>query len=235
VLVEAPVMGFGALWLIVLVVIFAAVVVLVLALGLGGRGGTDADRAQAILRERLAAGEIDERAYQERRDVLTRDGGHGAGRTDRRTAVAIVAAAVVVIGALLLLVAVMSGWWWPMGDHPSAPMHHMSDQRTDAGTAPAPITDAPEITVEAGEMWFEPATIQMTAGEPTNLTLANAGEVLHDLTIEELDLMIEAEPGQRGTAGLELPEAGDYDFYCSVAGHASAGMRGTLTVADSGT
>jgi putative membrane protein len=228
-------MGFGAIWLIVLLaVLVAAVVAVVLAVGSDGGRAPDEDRAETILRERLAAGEIDEREYRERRDVLAGSRGHRTGGGDRRPTIIIVAAAVVIVAAILVAVATFGGWGWPMGDHPRGPMQHMTDQRTPAGTVPDPIPGAPEITVEGGEMWFEPATVEVTAGEPLNLTFENRGEVFHDLTIDELDLVIEAEPGERGTAGLEIAEPGDYDFYCSVAGHESGGMRGRLTVTDGG-
>jgi plastocyanin len=230
------VMGLGAIWLILLIVVsVAALIALTSAFGSSGRRGTDEDRARAILRERLAAGEIDEHEYQERLDVLTDDRAGGGSGADRSSTVTVVLAAAALISALLVLtVATFGGGWRPMGDHPADRMHHMTGQRSSSGTAPEPLPEAPEIAIEASEMWFEPATIEVTAGEPINLTLDNRGDVLHDLTIDELDLRIEAQPGQRASAGLGSIEPGEYAFYCSVPGHDSAGMRGTLIVTDPG-
>jgi uncharacterized cupredoxin-like copper-binding protein len=54
--------------------------------------------------------------------------------------------------------------------------------------------------------------------------------VFHDLVIEELDPRLAVDPGGTGTAGLQVDQAGMYEFYCSVPVHAAAGMRGTLEV-----
>lgn len=56
------------------------------------------------------------------------------------------------------------------------------------------------------------------------------GQVFHDLTIDELGLRIDVDSGQSDTAGLTVEDPGAYAFYCSVPGHGSAGMRGTLMV-----
>ncbi len=138
--------------------------------------------------------------------------------------------------ASLLLISVLvfgtgrpgDGWWGPMG----GPMGGMWGQRSGQGEAPDAVPDAEELTVEVTEMAFEPVTLEVTAGEPVNLTVTNVGDAFHDLTIDELDLQLGVEPGETLTAGLEVAEPGEYRYYCSVPGHASAGMEGTLTVRD---
>jgi hypothetical protein len=82
--------------------------------------------------------------------------------------------------------------------------------------------------VVVGVLWG--ADVEVAAGEPTNLTVVNDGDAFHDLTIDEVGLRIDVDSGQQATAGLEIDEPGEYEYYCSVPGHAGAGMRGTLTV-----
>lgn len=78
--------------------------------------------------------------------------------------------------------------------------------------------EAPE-TAEAGE-----------AGEVT-IAIDNQGNLLHDVTFEELgdETVVEAEGGETATDTTEL-EPGTYTYYCSVPGHRDAGMEGTLQV-----
>ncbi len=136
--------------------------------------------------------------------------------------------------ALLLLIGLLvfgtgrpgDGWWGPMGGH----MGGMWGQRSGQGEAPDAVADAEELIVEVTEMAFEPAVLEVTAGEAVNLTVTNVGQAFHDLTIDELDLQIGVEPGQTLTAGLDVAEPGEYRYHCSVPGHASAGMEGILTV-----
>lgn len=194
-------------------------------------------RAHAILDQRLAAGEIDHDEYRERLQVL--DPPRVSRPSTRRwlPVVLLGVAALALVGLLLVMPGMAGGDGpGPMGgdmngmmtDH----MDGMMGQRSNGGTAPAAISGATELTVEAGDLWFAPDRIDVVAGEPTNSTLDNGGESFHDLTIDELDLQIDAEAGQRTTAGLQIDEPGTYEFYCSVPGHASAGMRGTLTVVE---
>ena len=220
----------GGGWLILLLVLVLVGVAVALAIGQStdGQGRT---RAHDLLRQRLAAGEIDPDEYHERAELL------GPERADdawlRRWLPAVLAA----IAVLLLLGLVLGGmgrtgggWWGPMDGRMGGHMDGMWGQRSSQGVAPDAIDDADEITVEVTEMAFDPASFEVTAGEPVNLTVTNTGQVFHDLTIDELDLQIDVDSGQTATAGLEIDEPGDYVYYCSVPGHASAGMQGTLTV-----
>ncbi|MEX2549982.1 MAG: cupredoxin domain-containing protein [Nitriliruptoraceae bacterium] len=219
-------MGGGGGWFVPVLIAVLIGVAVALAVS-GGTGGRDREHAHEILRRRLAAGEIDVEEYRERAESLDQD---RAGRASLRRWLP----AFFGILALLLLIGLLvlgtgrpgEGWWGPMG----GPMGGMGGQRTDQDAAPAAVPDAEELTVEMTEMAFEPATLEVTAGEPVNLTVANVGQAFHDLTIDELDLQLGVEPGETVTAGLEADEPGEYRYYCSVPGHASAGMEGTLTV-----
>lgn len=105
------------------------------------------------------------------------------------------------------------------------------------GDDPAPVADeaAPEatsggggLTVVATEFAFDPADISLAADEDVELTLENAGVVEHDITIDELDLVVYADASETVTETVNIP-AGDYEFYCSIPGHQASGMEGTLT------
>lgn len=86
---------------------------------------------------------------------------------------AVVGASVVVL-LLLGALASGSGWGWAgtgwTGDH-------MGWGGTTA-TSAASYPDGREVTVEAGELWFEPARIEVAAGEEVNLRVANSADAL---------------------------------------------------------
>ncbi len=215
-------MFFGWLWLLVV-----ALVVVITVLAIRGRerdDDTGRRAAEDALARRYASGEIDEQEYRARSATLTEV-------RPRRAETSWVPLAIAV-GAIVLLIAALvwggmgSGWMWnTMGSH----MGWTSATPT-AGSAAQPIAGATEIAVTAGDLWFTPTTVGLNAGEPANLVLTNSGAILHDLSIPDLDLVLEAEPGETVTAGIQVDEPGTYEFLCSVPGHADAGMRGTLTV-----
>lgn len=103
------------------------------------------------------------------------------------------------------------------------------DEHDEAET-PEPIPGARDVAVEAGDMYFEPDTLRVEAGESINITVTNVGNTFHDLTVTELDFMIDVPAGVTATGGLTVNEPGEYGFECTVPGHASAGMTGTLIV-----
>lgn len=116
----------------------------------------------------------------------------------------------------------------------TGPMGHgmMGGPWTDPGDAapvPPPFADANDLTVTLDDFAFTPSDIALEAGQ-VNLTLVNEGTAVHDLTVPELGITIVVLPGESVTAGLEFDAPGTYDILCSIPGHASIGMTGSLVV-----
>ena len=112
------------------------------------------------------------------------------------------------------------------------------------------------ITVEAQAMHYQPASIEVTAGQPVRLIFKNNDSVDHDFSVMDIPLvtgtMAEAGSpmpghdmtGMASTPSLHMAAAmgttstleftasrpGTYTFFCTVAGHQAAGMQGTLVV-----
>ena len=99
--------------------------------------------------------------------------------------------------------------------------------------APAPAAGTQQVKLTVGRaMTFAPSSHVVVAGQPVELSLRNGGGIPHDFTLAEgasHPVKIEAQGGQtaRGTFTIDTP--GTYAFACSVPGHATAGMRGTIT------
>ncbi len=113
---------------------------------------------------------------------------------------------------------------------------------------------ATEITLDAGDFSYTPASVIVPAGEPVSLTLRNSSVVEHDFVIEKVDvqsvvkkdsgsaahhtreeqlgvdLHVSAQPGDTSVIEFTISEPGTYTFYCSVPGHKEAGMSGELIV-----
>ncbi len=124
-----------------------------------------------------------------------------------------------------------------------------------AACAGNPSQVAPKtLTIEAVDIGFKPATLEVTAGEPVKLVMQNNGMLEHDFSIMvfPMDGMPVESGGSghdMGDSGMPQPELhmaamgassatleftpstpGTYDFWCTVAGHKEAGMVGTLIV-----
>jgi len=101
------------------------------------------------------------------------------------------------------------------------------------------------------QLRFEPAEIRLKVGEPVVLVLDNSdGSTLHDFTVDEMPVMdvdegmgaehemgesmaalhLAMDAGEDGELRFTAMEAGEYEFYCSVPGHAQGGMKGKLIV-----
>jgi len=100
----------------------------------------------------------------------------------------------------------------------------------NAGPAATPIPGAHEVRVQAANFSFTPSEIILPTGAEVNLTLSNPTSVVHDLTVSALGIHIVVNPGETLTVGLRGLAAGRYDAYCSVPGHAEAGMRAVIVV-----
>jgi uncharacterized cupredoxin-like copper-binding protein len=93
-----------------------------------------------------------------------------------------------------------------------------------------PVEGAPEVTVITRDIEFEPTTLELTAGEPTNVTVVNEGQALHDFTLEEAGVHVNVEPGESVTTAVTVDEPGTYQAVCTVPGHEDAGMVVEITV-----
>jgi plastocyanin len=100
-------------------------------------------------------------------------------------------------------------------------------ERQDAGGART-------LTLSAdpgGELAFDTRALEAGTGEVT-IQMENPSSVPHNVSIEGRGVDEEGNTvGQGGTSTVTGDlQSGEYDFYCSVAGHREGGMEGTLTV-----
>jgi nitrite reductase (NO-forming) len=97
------------------------------------------------------------------------------------------------------------------------------ETETDDGGGGATIQLAAD---PGGTLAFDQDSLEAAAGSIT-IELTNESTTPHNVSVEGQT----SETITEGTTTLDLElEAGEYDFICAVAGHAAAGMTGTLTV-----
>ncbi len=114
---------------------------------------------------------------------------------------------------------------------PSAsPSPSASPVATPATTETAAAGGATTVAVTAGDLFFDPKEFTIAANTDVQLTLTNNGALAHDWAVrDQAPKTSLLNPGGSETITVNLP-AGSYQFYCTVPGHAEAGMVGTLTV-----
>lgn len=94
----------------------------------------------------------------------------------------------------------------------------------------SPVADgARKIDVTASSFKYGPDEITVTAGEDVAIVLTST-DLLHDFTVDGLDVHVAADIDQTVAGGLRADKPGEYTYYCTVAGHRKAGMEGTLIV-----
>lgn len=180
--------------------------------------GRTRDADQRILAEQFAAGDLTTERYRESLTRLDSVPPPARGWSSSAVMVTVVVIALVAIG-----VGMGPGWWGGMG------VGHMGTSG-DSGTSAEPVTGATEVPVRAGDLWFEPDTLEVRAGETVNITVTNTGRIFHDFTVPDLDFMIDVESGDTVSGALKTVVPGEYKFLCTVPGHAAGGMVGTLVV-----
>jgi manganese oxidase len=109
----------------------------------------------------------------------------------------------------------------------------ITTMRTSPAAAPlGPSSDATEtVVVELNEFAITPANIQVAAGG--RLDVRNIGAIEHDLEITDTGLgtpMLAT--GDQAYLDLSSLAPGTYEIHCTVAGHDTAGMTGTLTIVE---
>lgn len=127
------------------------------------------------------------------------------------------------------------------------------DGGTGSGEANAGVR---EIHLQmTDQIRFDPAEIQVEAGMPVRLVIDNSEAAsIHDFSVKAIpvmdvnhegeadmghmgmnstndyDLHLALESGTDGVLEFTPTETGEYEFMCTVTGHAQAGMTGTLIV-----
>ena len=111
-----------------------------------------------------------------------------------------------------------------------------SPQAGDRTAPPSAEAAADAVAISVADFMIEPADV--TAAGPTiTFEVTNDGPTPHNFTVRsEADEVVAAtadlSAGESETLDAEL-EPGTYTIFCSLAGHESLGMSGTLTVTGS--
>ena len=87
-----------------------------------------------------------------------------------------------------------------------------------------------EITVEASEFKFDPATITVNVGQPVRVIVTNTGALEHTFTITDLGVDEPTPIGLTVTFEFTPTESGTFELICTVPGHKEAGMVGSVVV-----
>lgn len=110
-----------------------------------------------------------------------------------------------------------------------------------------------ELTLVATDIAYDANRLEVIAGQPVKLDLKNDGVLEHDFSIMEIphtgeaeahevvdghdmsgvpepEIHVAAPAGGSNTIEFTPSEPGEYEYWCTVAGHKEAGMVGTLTV-----
>jgi len=122
------------------------------------------------------------------------------------------------------------------------------------GSADMAVAPLEELSLTATDLAYDKNHLEVTAGQTVKVTLHNAGVLEHDFSIMEIphNGEVNAEGMHDETGGHEMsvdPEVhvaapigeslsveftptapGEYEYFCTVAGHKEGGMVGTLVV-----
>jgi plastocyanin len=95
----------------------------------------------------------------------------------------------------------------------------------DQGTAEAA---GGAITLDASEFAFSPTCIEAAGGETLEVTVANGGSALHNLSVASLGIDEDVVAGETITVEVTLPDSGSLPFVCKY--HVSNGMQGAFVI-----
>ena len=84
------------------------------------------------------------------------------------------------------------------------------------------------VTIE--DLRFVGNSPQMKDGDVLGLIITNPENVPHSFDIDSLDIHVQVAPESTTAVAIQPRGPGELVFYCSVFGHRTAGMAGTITV-----
>ena len=89
-----------------------------------------------------------------------------------------------------------------------------------------------ELTLTATDIAYDVSNVSGQVGQTVNIDFVNQGALEHNFIIDEFGVENLLQSGESATVSFTLQQVGKYEYYCNVAGHLEAGMKGTLTVTD---
>lgn len=105
-------------------------------------------------------------------------------------------------------------------------LHPEEEPPPDNGAAEEIPADA--FVWVAIDIDYAEAPTEIPAGSAT-VAIDNEGNLLHDVTFEGADVVVEAQGGAQAWETFNL-RPGTYTYFCSVPGHRANGMEGTVEV-----
>jgi plastocyanin len=91
------------------------------------------------------------------------------------------------------------------------------------------VSGESKVEVELDDDYFEPTVLEGKPGERVTLELKNEGGSEHNLTIDELQIDQDVEPGDEAEVEVTFPESGTLTFFCKY--HRGQGMAGAFRTA----
>jgi plastocyanin len=91
------------------------------------------------------------------------------------------------------------------------------------------VSGESKVEVELDDDYFEPTVLEGTPGQRITLELKNEGGSEHNLTIGELMIDQDVEPGDEAEVEVTFPDSGTLTFFCKY--HRGQGMAGAFRVA----
>ena len=99
------------------------------------------------------------------------------------------------------------------------------------GGGASPAATPMVINMKAADIKYDITTVTAKVGQPVTVNIQNSGALEHSFVIDQLNVKRDhIQAGQSAAITFTPTSAGTFEFYCDVAGHKDAGMKGTLTV-----
>ena len=114
---------------------------------------------------------------------------------------------------------------------------------------PTPVVAAGGLlTLQAFDFGYDPSVILVQEGERVEIVLENGSSTLHNWKVDDLpaeavesissgalsaddgELFVGAKPDDMGSLSFVPRQTGSFVFYCTIRGHRSLGMEGTIVV-----
>jgi len=139
----------------------------------------------------------------------------------------------------------------PEDEQDAADNMDMSDPAAMIGDPAAPEEATRTIDIDAFDMAFDPASIEVDAGEVVTFEVTNTGEAVHEFILGDAEMQqrhaeemadmdghmahdepnsISVEPGETNELTWKFGEATTLEYACHEPGHYGAGMHGELIV-----